>query len=432
MRLRVLAAVAATAALGCHAKPASGPPDAGPPKVTVATPLVRPVTVFTDLTGVLAAVKTADVRPRVSGYLQKILFEEGAEVKEGQDLFLIDPQPFQAALNQAKANLASAEAHREQAAATEARYAKVAPSSVTPEELEQARTATLVARANVQGARAGLEQAQLNLNYTTVKAPFAGRVDRAYVNEGNVVTGGTGQGTILTRVVTVDPIYAYFTVDEQSVLDYMRRMVREGRTATGRAANVPVEIQLRDETGYPHKGAVDFAGPELNPGTGSLQIRGVFPNPGPPRLLRPGLFVRGRIPMSTESTAMLIPEDALATDQAQRVVYVVGANNRVATKPVTLGPRSEGRRVVEGLSPDDRVIIKGYARVQPDMEVEPEPGEIRPAAEPSGPGEAGQVRSGPNGHPGAGAAPGAGGNNVPAGGARGRPATVANPPGKRP
>jgi RND family efflux transporter MFP subunit len=378
-----LVLVAGLTAAGCHVKPPAQPKATGPPKVTVATPLVQPVTEFTQLTGVLAAVKTADVRPRVSGYIQKVEFEEGAEIADGQRLFQIDAQPFQAAVNQATANLRSAEAQSQLAAATEARQARLrGTAATTEEEYEQARAQAAVARANVQGAQAGLEQAKLNLQYTTVKAPFAGRIDRIFVNEGNVVTGGTGAGTILTRVVTVDPIYAYFTVDEATVLEYMRRMVREGRVSTGKGTGPVVEVRLRDETGYPHQGNIDFASSELNPATGTLQIRGVFPNPGPPRILRPGLFVRGRVPLSTAPNATLVPDEAIVTDQAQRAVYVLGPGNRVVSRPVTLGPQSHGLRVVEGVQPTDQVIIRGLARIQPDMEVEPIPGEIKPVPEP--------------------------------------------------
>jgi RND family efflux transporter MFP subunit len=370
------------AAVGCSPRPAAGPKDAGPPKVTVAKPVVQSVTEFTEFTGTLAAVKTADVRPRVSGYIQKVLFEEGAEVPADQPLFQIDPQPFEAALRQAEANLKSAEAQRELAVANEARMRAIRGSAAaTEEQYEQARAQLLVARAGVQAAEAARETARLNLQYTGVKAPFAGRIDRIYVNEGNVVTGGTAQGTILTRVVTVDPVYAYFTVDEQSVINYMRRMIREGRVSSPKGSGVPVEIRLRDETGYPHKGTIDFASSELNPATGSLQLRGTFANPGPPRLLRPGFFVRGRIPASTAINAVLVPDEAVIADQAQRVVYVLGPDNRVVARPVTLGPQSNGLRVVEGLNPDEQVIIRGLARLQPDMVVDPVPGEIRPLAD---------------------------------------------------
>jgi RND family efflux transporter MFP subunit len=432
------ALLAGLVALGCNSKKGAQPKDTGPPKVTVAAPLVQPVTEFTDLTGTLAAVKTADVRARVSGYILKVSFKEGAEVKEGDTLVQIDPEPFKVALGLAETGVKSAEAQREQASANEARLAKGFKAGVTsPEEYEQAKANKLVAIAAVEKAKKDVEQAKLNLDYTTVKAPFDGRVDRIYVNEGNVVTGGTGQGTVLTRVVTMDPMYAYFTVNEQTVLEYIRRTVAEHRVPSQRG-HVPVEIRLRDEQGYPHKGTIDFASSELSATTGTLQIRGSFENPGPPWLLRPGFFVRGRIPGATIPRAVLIPDDAVVTDQAQRVVYVVGPGNRVAARPVTLGPRSVGLRVVEGLAPTDRVIIKGLARVQPDMEIEPVPGEIKPHPEANSqlraypePAQPGRPKSGPNtapgGNPGKGAPPGAGGNAQEGAAPRGGPPTVATP-----
>jgi len=463
---------AGVAALGCSGRPPAQSKETGPPKVTVATPLVHAVTAFTEMTGTLAAVKTADVRARVSGYVQEVLFHEGKEVKAGAKLIQIDPAPFKLALGVAKTSVKTATAQKEEAAATEARLAKGLKSGVvSQEEYDQAKAQVLVTQAAVEKAGKDVEQAELNLTYTTVEAPFAGRVDRIFVNEGNVVTGGTGQGTVLTRVVTLDPIYAYFTVDEQTVLDYLRRMVREGHVSTSPGHGPPVEIRLRDETGYRHKGHIDFASSELNPATGTLQIRGTFPNPSPPRLmltglfafpvialpsgdetspprlLRAGLFVRGRIPMNTAAEVTLIPDAAVVMDQAQRVVYVVGPGNRVVSKPVTLGPQSMGLRVVEGLLPTDRVIINGLARVQPDMEVDPQPGEIKPvpeqdtAAGPGGwgtPGKqqdqgqpntspTGPLPSGPNGNPEQGAQPGTGGNAAHAGNARGRPTNTAAP-----
>jgi RND family efflux transporter MFP subunit len=427
----LLALVAGLAAIGCNANKGAQPKDTGPPKVTVAAPVVQPVTEFTDLTGTLAAVKTADVRARVSGYVLKVPFKEGAEVKEGETLVQIDPEPFRVALGLAQTGVKSAEAQREQAAANEARIAKGLKAGVSsPEEYEQAKASKLVAVAAVEKAKKDVEQAKLNFDYATVKAPFDGRVDRIYVNEGNVVTGGTGQGTVLTRVVTMDPMYAYFTVSEQTVLEYIRRTVSEHRIPS-QHGGTPVEIRLRDEQGYPHQGRIDFASSELSATTGTLQIRGSFANPGPPWLLRPGLFVRGRIPGATIPRAVLIPDEAVQADQAQRVVYVVGPGNRVVAKPVNLGPRSAGLRVVEGLDPADRVIINGLARVQPDMEIEPVPGTIKAAQEadaklPAYP-QPGGANTGPNGDPGKGAQPGAGGNAQPGGNPRDRPPMSASP-----
>ncbi len=432
--------VAGAAALGCTNRRAAPPPEAPPPAVTVAKPLVKTVEEFTDLTGTLAPTKTVDVRPRVSGFIKEVYvnrgpvppggdppqaalaavlghaivldsirFREGGEVVAGQRLFLIDPAPFAATLNKALADRQNAEAQLALARANYARLLKV-KASASQEELETAAAQVQVQEANVAAAAAAAEQARLNLDYTTVEAPIAGRIDRVYVDEGNVVTGGTSQGTVLTTIVATDPIYAYFDVDEPTVLAYAR-MIKEGRFRSIREAEVLAEIQLRGETGYPHKGVLEFASNRLNPGTGSLQIRGRFPNPGFPRLMAPGMFVRGRIPLSTHLNAILIPDEAVTTDQAKKVVYTVVEEPdkadpskkvwRVAVKPVTLGPLSDGLRVVDsGLTPDDRVIIHGLLRVQPGAVVEPKPGEIKPTPGPaaSGSGQSEEQKR-PSGQP---------------------------------
>lgn len=372
--LAILAAV-----FGCTRPPATAPPDAGPPAVTVAAPVVRPVVTYTDLTGTIAAVKTADVRPRVSGYVERVFFKDGAEVKEGDKLVLIDPRPFQATVAKAKAAVENAAATLKLSQASAARTEKArGTGAVSQEEADQARAQVDVAKANVDGAKAELERAELDLSFTTVTAPFDGRVDRIYVTEGNVVTGGTNQGTVLTRIITVDPVFAYFDVDEATVLTYLE-LIRSRKRKALSEAQVPCEVQRRDETGYPHKGVLEFAGNQLNPLTGSLQIRGTFPNPqtNGVRPLAPGLFVRGRVPLSVNERAVLIPDDAVATDQARKVVYVVGPDDRVEARPVTLGPLSGGLRIVTaGLKPDDRVVIRGLMRVVPGTPVAPQPGAI--------------------------------------------------------
>lgn len=366
-------------AAACQRMPSAGPADPGPPAVTVANPVVRPVTSYTDLTGTIAPVKTADIRPRVSGYVEQVLFKDGAEVTAGDKLVLIDPRPFKAAVAKSKAAVENAVATLKLNQATASRTDKLrGTGAVSPEEADQAKAQVDVAKANVDSAKAELDQAELDLGYTTVTAPFDGRVDRIYVTEGNVVTGGTSQGTVLTRLVTVDPVYAYFDVDEATVLTY-QRLIRERKVKSIRETAVPCEVQKRDETGYPHRGTLEFAGNQLNPLTGSLQIRGTFPNPADNgvRSLTPGLFVRGRIPLTTTERAVLIPDEAVATDQARKVVYVVGAENRVEVRAVTLGPLSGGLRVVaDGLTADDRVVIRGQMRVVPGTPVTPQPGVI--------------------------------------------------------
>lgn len=374
--------LAGLVALGCQTG-SQAPPDPGPPIVTVSKPVVRPVTQFTDLTGTIAAMKTADVRPQVGGRIDRVLFKDGSEVKAGAVLVKIDPTLYQADLNKAKADKANADATLVKAKADESRLVTLrGTGAVSQQELDQAVAARQVAEAQVGSNQAAVERAAENLKYTDVTAPFDGRVDRIYVNEGNVVTasGTGGAGTVLTRIVTIDPVYAYFDVDERTVLDYMQRIAAKQFQSVAER-EMPVEVQLRNETGYPHKGSLEFVSVQLNPATGSRQIRGRFPNPptgpGQIRQLVPGLFVRGRIPLATQEHALLIPDSAVTTDQAKRVAYVVGPDNRVAAKPIVLGPLSDGLRVVaEGLTPEDTVIIRGLQRVQPGAQVEPQQGQI--------------------------------------------------------
>ena len=376
----------AAAAVGCTNRRAAPPPEPPPPAVTVSKPVVRTVDQFTDLTGTLAAVKSVDLRARVSGYIQKVLFKDGDMVKAGDKLVLIDPAPFQVTLDKARADLKTAEAQLRLATANAARVEK-AKGSVSIEELETALAQREVSGANRLSAEAAVARAQLDLGYTSVEAPITGQVDRIYVDEGNLVTGGTSQGTVLTTIVSTDPIHAYFDVDEQTVLFY-RRLIREKKFKSAQDGGIPAEIQLKGEAGYPHKGMLDFISNRLNPGTGSLQVRGTFANPGPPWLMAPGMFVRGRIPLATRIDAILIPDDAVTTDQARKVVYVVGPDNRVAVRPVELGPLSGGLRVVDkGLTADDRVVIRGLLRVQPGTVVDPQPGEINPKSQAPNPNE---------------------------------------------
>ncbi|HEY8503412.1 MAG TPA: efflux RND transporter periplasmic adaptor subunit, partial [Gemmataceae bacterium] len=428
---------AGVAALGCAEPPAA--PVPGPPVVTVAHPEApeKGITEYTYLTGRLAAVEVVQLRPRVGGFIEKVFIRGRAEkgetsssesagsevgdmVRAGQVLFQIDPSEYKVELQRAQAQLAQAEAELGLARATEKRLAALRRTgSVSQEEYEQAQAQAKVRAADVRAAEAAVAQAELNLQWTRVTSPIDGRVDRPYVTEGNLVTGGTSQGTVLTTIVSTDPIYGYFDVDQPTVLYYLR-MIREGRFPSPRDEPLPVEIRLQGEPegGYPHRGVLDFIGNQLVPGTGSLQIRAKFPNPGgaeKPPLLRPGMFVRGRIPRGTIEGALLVPEQAVATDQAEKVLYVVvrrsrpgpdGSPQEVAVverrevefgPPVELGPRPQDQRrvVVAGLTREEWVIVRGLARVQPGDVVAPQtadgepvpPSSLPPARE--GPGRPG-------------------------------------------
>lgn len=378
-RLAFLFAVGAAALVGCAKPPQPGPTGAELPAVTAGHPLVKTITRFTDMTGTLAAVKTVDVRPQVSGYIKSVNFKDGSEVKAGDVLVEIDPSLYKADVQKAQADLENAKATHQLAKVNAGRLAKARTAkAVSPEEYDQAVSQEKVAQANIGSAKAALARAQQNLDWTKVRSPIDGVVDRIYVNKGNLVTGGTGQATIITTIVSADPIYAYFDVDEPTVLFY-RRMIEEGKFKSARDtdARVPVAIQLRGETGYPHKGRIDFVSNRLNPATGSLQIRGVFPNPpvgGGIRALMPGLFVRGQIPMPAVQ-AMIVPAVAITNDQAERAVYIVGKdkdNRSVAElRTVTLGAQTGSFQVITGgLTVNDLVIYKGLGRLQPGVPVD--------------------------------------------------------------
>lgn len=366
----VLFVAGAAALAGCD-RPKPPAADTGGIVVTVAKPLVKTVTQFTDLTGTLAPVKTADIRPQVSGPIVKVYFKDGDKVAEGQKLVQIDPRPFAADVQKSEAELANAKAKLKLDTANEARIKSVYDKGATSkEEYDQAVAQREVSAANVLGATAALDKSRLNLGYTDVTAPFAGRIDRIYVTEGNVVTGGTAQGTVLTTVVTTDPIYAYFDVDEQTVQFYLE-LIRTKKFKSVDEEAAPLQVQLKGETRYPHKGVLNFVSNRLNPATGSLQIRGELKNPGPPWAMTGGMFVRGEIPATVEK-AMLVPEAAIVTDQDKKFVYVVGPDKRVKAKVVVLGPQAEGFRIVgSGIGPDDEVVIRGVQKVLPDVLVEP-------------------------------------------------------------
>lgn len=397
--------VALAAAAGCR-KPPAPAADTGPVLVTVAHPLVDTITLFTDLTGTIEAKESVEVRPRVSGYITEVKFKEGEEVKKDQPLFVIDPTIYKAQVKQAEGQVKNYQAQLDKAKADVARakeaFEKAAGSK---SELDVAVASQGVAAAQLFTAKANVEQAEQNLAWTTVTAPIAGRVDRAYQTPGNLVTGttvsGGGTGTVLTTIVSVDPMYAYFDVDEQTVL-YYRRMIREGKLKSVQAgAMVDARLRLLGETGYPHQGTLDFISNRLNPATGSLTIRGTFPNPD--RFLIPGLYAEAQIPASKPFEAILIPQEAVNYELTERVVYVVGPGDRIEARAVRLGPTHRGLQVVEeglgkdaagrttGLTRTDRVVIRGGQRVEAGMHVEPQPGEIKypppppPVPAPGGP-----------------------------------------------
>jgi RND family efflux transporter MFP subunit len=354
---------------GCARGPSEAP-AAAPPPVTVSYPVEREVTDHADFTARTAAVDSVELRARVSGYLDRANFKEGSLVKKGDVLFEIDPRTYEAALKNAEGNLAAVKARLERLNADLRRGQALVGTALAREEFDKRVGDRAEAAASLQAQRAAMERARLDLGFTKVTAPVGGRVSRSYVTVGNLVQAGdlTG-GTLLTTIVSVDPMYAYFDVDERTVLR-VRQLIREGKASTPYDARIPVWLGLANEDGHPHRGAINFVDNQVNPRTGTLRARGVFPNEG--ELLTPGLFARVRVPIGLPHKALLITDRALDTDQGQKVVYVVGKDNKVASRPVRLGALHDGlREVTDGLRPGERVIVNGLQQVRPGLTVQP-------------------------------------------------------------
>ncbi len=334
--------------------PATPPPA---PRVTVAPVEQQLVTEFEELTGHVDATETVELRARVSGHLEEVHFQAGQLVKKGDVLFTIDPRWYKAQfdLATARADVAAREAARAEKL--------LAASAISSEEAEARRAAAAE-------ARAALETAKLDLEHTEVRAPIAGRVSRALITAGNLVSGAPGNATLLTTIVTTGDAYVYADIDEATLLKF-NRLVREGRILM-RDGRIPVDLQLSDETGFPRHGYIESTDNRVNPATGSLAVRLVFPNDD--GALLPGLFARVRLPVGAPQPALLISERAIGTDQSQKFVLAVNRDNTVAYRTVKLGSTFEGKRVVrEGLAAGDTIIVNGLQRVRPGMTVAPEP-----------------------------------------------------------
>lgn len=366
----LLAALLLVASCGSQA-----PPAAAPPQVTVAQPLVRKITDWDEYTGRLAAVDSVEIRARVSGYLQSVHFHDGALVKRGDLLFVIDPRPYQAALNEARAGYTRARVQQGAAARDLKRGQGLVASRVISErDLDALTSQKEAADASLEAAAAAEKSAALNLEFTRITAPITGRVGRALVTVGNLVTGEGKDSTLLTTLVSVDPIHVYFSADERAFLRYTR-LAEQGIRPSSRTVANPVRLQLADEQGFPHAGVMDFVDNRVDQATGTMQGRAIFPNPAGD--LTPGLF--GRIQLLGEGPyeALIVPDQAVGTDQAQRLVYVVGPDNVVTPRPVTLGRSLGALRVIRsGLKPTDRVVINGIQKVRPGATVTPVEGQI--------------------------------------------------------
>jgi membrane fusion protein, multidrug efflux system len=346
------------------------PTSPSPPKVTVSQPVVRELIEWDEYTGRLEPVETVEVRARVNGYLDSTHFKEGAIVKKGDLLFVIDPRPYQADLDNAEAALKLARARLELAQNNQARAKKLLSArAISQEEADTRASDERVARATVEQSEASVQTAKLNVEFTRVIAPISGRISRKLITEGNLINGGTG-GTLLTNIVSLDPIYCYAEADEQSFLKYTR-LAREGKRPSSREVRNPAYLSLADETGFPHKGYIDFVDNRLDSNTGTITGRGVFTNPD--LTLTPGLFARVRIPGSGKYKAILLPDEAIVSNQSQKYLFVVNDKNTVEQRSVKLGPIVGGLRIIrEGIKPQDWVIVNGVQRARPGAIVDPQ------------------------------------------------------------
>ncbi len=344
-------------------------PEAPPPRVEVVQPLVREVVDWDEYTGRLQAVESVEVRPRVSGYLESIHFEDGAIVEAGDLLFVIDPRPYAAELAAARAELTRAKAQADLARIERTRAARLLESrTLSQEDFDRRATTLQDLKAEVLAVEAAVEAARLDVEFTEIRAPIRGRVGDRAIDVGNLITGGTAESTLLTTIVSLDPVYCYFDADERDVLKYIR-MGQTGERVSGREVAHPLLLKLSDEEGFPHRGSLDFIDNRIDPSTGTMRARGVFSNPD--FLLIPGLFGRIRIAGSGRYRGLLIPDRAIGTDQSQQYVYVVGADGTVEYRVVEPGPRIDGLRVVrKGISPEDRVLVSGLQQVRPGQSVE--------------------------------------------------------------
>ncbi|KYG24029.1 hemolysin secretion protein D [Bradyrhizobium sp. AT1] len=366
--VRGLCAAASVAVLaGCEDKNTFVAPP--PPKVDVATPVQRAVTRYIEATGNTAPIKSVDLVARVQGFLQSIDYQDGTFVKQGTQLFTIEPETYKLKLEQAQAAEAGAQASVRQSEADYKRQAElVQRQAVSQATLDNSTSARDNAQANLQQAQANTKLAEVNYGYTKVTAPFDGIVSAHMVSVGELV--GVSSPTQLASIVAMDPIYVNFTVNEQDVLRIRAEATRRGLTPAN-LKQFPIQIGLQTETGYPHEGHLDYVAPTLNQSTGTLAVRGLVPNDK--RVLLPGYFVRVRVPFDQEKSALLVPDTALGSDQGGRYLLVVNTDNVVEQRKVQIGPVDNGLRVIEsGLKAEDRVVIAGLLRVIPGQKIDPQ------------------------------------------------------------
>lgn len=363
------------AMLGCTKKnPSQAPQDI--PAVPVSEVIERAVTDYVEFTGRTEAVDHVDIRPRVTGYVVKIPFREGAEVKQGDLLFEIDPRPYQAQLDQAESQVKLYQAQLKLAKTTLKRDEIVTktPGAITQQQIDQDEAAVEEANARVEAFRSSVEVYRLNLEFTQVKSPIDGHISRYYLTVGNLVNQDQ---TLLTTVVSQDPMHVYFDVDEPTVLR-IRKAINEGKIQRYQEGKMPIYMGLQGEEGFQHEGTLNFVNNQVNPATGSILVRGVFPNPipmsGVTRLLSPGMFVRIRLPIGKMHPAILVIDRAIGSDQGLKYVYVVNTDDKLEYRRVTTGPlQDDGLRVIlAGLKSGDSIVVGGLQQVHPRMQIKPD------------------------------------------------------------
>jgi RND family efflux transporter MFP subunit len=370
-----MAIVTALTLCGCRQQN-QGTPTLPASDVTVAKAVEKEVVNYQEYTGNTAAVGSVDIRARVSGYLHKVSFQEGAIVKAGDLLFVIDPRPYQAAVDQAQANVDQAKAQLALAIGNYQRAAKLFQTNVLDAQTYQTQLENRnQADATLLGNQAALETAKLNLDFTQIRSPIDGQTSTYNYTIGNLIAGGDSSSSgVLTTVVSIDPIYVYVNVDERGLLAY-QEMVRTGKIILPKGGQTPIDMQLANENDFPHKGVVDFVDNQVDPTTGTIRVRGVFANKD--RVLRPGLFAQVRIAASPKYKSLLISDLCVAYDQGQPIVYAVGTDNIATSKPVKLGAIFDGlREVTEGIAPEDRIVVNGVIRLRPGAPVIPKEGNM--------------------------------------------------------
>jgi RND family efflux transporter MFP subunit len=361
-----LVAVAGLGVFGCGQKPASQAPP--PPTVTVAKPVKKEIVEWLYFTAQTQAIDTVTITPRVTGYIDNITFKEGDIIDFGDLLFVIDPRPYQAALDQAKGQLEQAQAQEKlNDANLERANDLLAKKVIAKQDYDTTAAQKYVGDAQVVASQAALESAQLNLDFTQIRSPIHGKIGAQLVNRGNLVQANATQ---LTTIVSIDPIYAYFYVDERSVLRY-QESVKAGKMPAAKQATLPVWLQLENEQGYPHAGVIDFINNSFDPSTGTLQLRGRFPNLD--GFLLPGAFGSVRVAGSPKYEAVLVADRAIGSDQDQKYVVVVQADGLTKFQKVVLGPIADGLRVIQsGLQGDETVVVEGIGKVRPNSKVSAE------------------------------------------------------------